>query len=334
MNVDAIVTCSKVAIAQNSDDAAEHKTHEPHCERPERTVSLWKRVMESDYAQHCDVHLSHEADIAAVERCHGGAHLRWLNTIAASVDASDEHMRALRSILRYPDMYVTRATSRAAMTACGTTIGLLDQVLAKHYRRAFAFVRPPGHHAGCHGPAGFCFINNAMCAAVRAVDHDERVAIVDIDVHFGDGTVDLMHHHASDDERLAYFSLHRYDDGNFYPNDKRASGSVKTPLGRRLVAVPFDGPIDNDRYWHLFTKNVLPRLREYAPTLIIVSAGYDACVNDPLGECLLTPAFYGTLFDALLDICPRILAILEGGYNLDATNDAALASLAALVRHA
>jgi len=290
--------------------------------------------MSSELYRWCDLQLGRRADLADVRRCHGKAHARWIETIAASHKASEEHLDALSTVLQHPDIYVTRETGEAALTACGTTMALLDLLIAKQgCRRAFAIVRPPGHHAGCGGPAGFCFINSVMCAALRAAEAGERVAIVDIDVHFGDGTVDLMTHHAVGNERLAYFSVHRYDDGAFYPQDERASGRPIAALGDRFVAVPFNGSVDDTKYRDLLSQRLLPALRRYAPTLILVSAGYDACAGDPLGECDLTPDFYGEIFSRLLDICPRLLAVLEGGYNINSTVDAALASIEALITH-
>jgi histone deacetylase 6 len=289
--------------------------------------------MDSKLFQWCDTQMPRSADRRDVERCHGQSHARWIDTIDASADASDEHLEALRAILRHPDIYVTRDTGRAALTACGATLTLVDLLLANTYRRAFAIVRPPGHHAGCGGPAGFCFINNVMCAALRAADAGERVAIVDIDVHFGDGTVDLMVHHAANNEQLAYFSIHRYDNGTFYPQDERAAGRPIAALADRFVAVPFNGSADDAKYRNLLEDQLLPALQRFAPTLILVSAGYDACVGDPLGECALTPTFYGEIFNRLLDVCPRLLAVLEGGYNIDATVAAALASIEVLIRH-
>ena len=330
------VCAQRVAIGHNADVSEAHRCFEAHFERPERISSLLQRLRDSEHWQHCQLLAENEnAQRSDLARCHGAEHMRWLDTIEASSGAIDEQLAALRQVLRHPDVYVTRRTAQAAFTAAGTVIKLLDALLAGRFRRAFAVIRPPGHHAGCKGPSGFCFVNNVMCAALRAVDAGERVAIVDIDVHFGDGTADLMLQHAVNNRRLAYMSIHRYDDGAFYPNDARALGGDDTkPLGRRFVAVPFNGTIDDEGYERLWRQRLLPALADFAPSLLLVSAGYDACQGDPLGGCSLTSSLYKRLFASMLDVCPRLLAVLEGGYNLQSTSDAALHSIAAMIGHA
>ena len=177
-------------------------------------------------------------------------------------------------------------------------------------------VRPPGHHCERDNPMGFCLLNNAVIASkVCLAQHpNSKILIIDWDVHHGNGTQDMLY---DDDEHIVYFSVHRHDNGNFYPSTGRAEETgngfnVNVPLN---VSTPGQG--HGDREYLLIWKDLLlPICREFRPDIVLISAGFDAAIGDPLGGMRVTPPCYGLMTRLLMNECERVAVILEGGYNL------------------
>ncbi len=183
---------------------------------------------------------------------------------------------------------------------------------------SFAIVRPPGHHAGAHYAMGFCLLNHAAVAAARARSLGaERVAILDWDVHHGNGTQDIFY----DREDVLYLSVHR---SPFYPGTGRLDEAGRGKGRGLTVNVPLPARSGADRYAAAFAGVLLPVLREFEPEVVIVSAGYDAHRDDPLGGMALDETFFGEASAAVaalareLPNCAPPALILEGGYNLRA----------------
>ena len=196
--------------------------------------------------------------------------------------------------------------------------------------RAFAVVRPPGHHADCGRATGFCFFNNAAVAARVALERGaaRRVLILDWDVHHGNGVQDILY----EDPRVLYVSLHRYGDG-FYPGTGAAT-EIGAGAGMGFnVNIPWEekGLGDAD-YLAAFDLVVDPVAKSFDPDLVIVAAGFDAAEGDPLGGMRVSDQGYALMTERLLRLANgRCAAALEGGYGLTSTANAAAATLSALL---
>jgi acetoin utilization deacetylase AcuC-like enzyme len=231
-----------------------------------------------------------------------------------------------------PDTSATSDSYAAALRAAGGTMAAAQAVLSGSYPAAFAFVRPPGHHAESARAMGFCLFNNIAIAAMYGLrTHNlQRVLIVDWDVHHGNGT---MHSFYETDEVL-YFSVHQYP---HYPGTGRID-EIGSGAGRGYtVNVPLHGGQGDEDYLFLFRELLLPVAREYAPELILVSAGFDTHRNDPLAGMGMSGGAYGRLTAILQELagecCPGRLAFtLEGGYDHTALSEGVAAVLSSLIR--
>jgi acetoin utilization deacetylase AcuC-like enzyme len=222
-----------------------------------------------------------------------------------------------------PDTYFCPDTREAAWLAAGAAIDLTETLLAGNSRRGLGLLRPPGHHAVPKSSMGFCLLNNVAVAASAALAAGlSRVAIVDWDVHHGNGTQDIFY----DDPRVLFISLHQYP---FYPGTGAAK-EVGRGAGQGFTAnVPLPAGSGPETYAAAFREVVLPLLRTYAPELVLVSAGFDAHARDPLADMNLSSESYGALASSLIDLVDdasgpaqgRIGFLLEGGYDLNALSD-------------
>ncbi|KAH9839549.1 histone deacetylase complex protein [Rhodofomes roseus] len=224
-------------------------------------------------------------------------------------------------------LYVHLTTPYCAKLSAGGVIEAALAVARGDVRKSFAIVRPPGHHAEPDEHMGFCFLNNVSIAAkvVQLRTSVKRIMILDWDVHHGNGTQRAFY----DDPSVLYISLHRYEGGSFYPNGPFGS-MVSCGQGPGLgysVNIPWPerGMGDAD-YLLAFQKIVMPIALEFAPELVIISAGFDAAEGDTLGECHVSPTGYAHMTHMLSSLANgRLVVALEGGYNLDAISVSALA---------
>ncbi|KAJ7579149.1 histone deacetylase complex protein [Mycena floridula] len=216
-------------------------------------------------------------------------------------------------------LYVVPGTTYAARLACGGVIECCLAVARDELKKTFAIVRPPGHHAEPDEHMGFCIFNNVAVAArvVQEKTKIKKILILDWDVHHGNGTQRAF----NDDPSVLYISLHRYERGEFYPCGPfggMQSCGEGAGLGYSVnIPWPEAGMGDAD-YLHAFQKIVMPIAMEFAPELVIISAGFDAAKGDELGECLVSPAGYAHMTHMLSGLANgRLVVALEGGYNLD-----------------
>ena len=227
------------------------------------------------------------------------------------------------------DTAMTQASADAALRAAGAAVKGVDAVMEGWARAAFAAVRPPGHHAEPARPMGFCFFNNAAVAALhaRAQWGVQRVAVVDFDVHHGNGTQAMF----EKDADLFYASSHQ---SPCYPGtgDAWERGTANNVINAPLR--PGDGGPAFRAAWG---DTILPELDRFAPGLLIISAGFDAHRADPLAQLRLDTADFGWITDELVRLAERhcggrVVSVLEGGYDLNALAAAAAAHVRALMR--
>ena len=225
-----------------------------------------------------------------------------------------------------PDTVMCPQSGLAALRAAGAAVAAVDAVLNGQSRTAFCAVRPPGHHATADTAMGFCLINNVAVAAAHALDRHglERVAIVDFDVHHGNGTQAIFYN----DPRVAYFSSH---ESGIYPHSgapyERGVGNVFNAL-----LPPGSGGF---RFQNTWADELLPALDDFRPQLLLISAGFDAHMRDPLADLMLETEDFGWLTRQLREVAERhaagrIVSMLEGGYDLDALRECTVVHVEAL----
>jgi len=214
-----------------------------------------------------------------------------------------------------PDTHMAPGTLEAAFRAIGANIRAVDMVLDGEVRNAFAAIRPPGHHAEAETPMGFCIFGNVSIAAKHALERRGlgRVAIVDFDVHHGNGTQNLV----GDDARIFFASTHQMP---LYPGSGAAS---ETGAHGNIVNVPLAPGSDGAVFRREVEARILPALRAHRPELILISAGFDAHRDDPLAQLNLLEEDYIWITNQLCDVADtcaggRVVSTLEGGYDLEA----------------
>ncbi|HMY15116.1 MAG TPA: histone deacetylase [Polyangium sp.] len=312
------------------DDALfdEHRPRGYHPERPERLYAARSAVERcvAEGMQTRDI-ASRDATDEELSRVHDIGYVESLAPLAGHYASLD------------PDTYLAPSSVAAARRAAGASIALVDALMqeptsakndiVKHQTQAgLALLRPPGHHATRRRGMGFCLFNNVAVAAAHAVAKGvPRVAIIDWDVHHGNGTQDIFW----SDPHVLYMSLHQFP---FYPG----TGSVLETGGDEApghsVNVPLSAGAGDAVYTEAFRRIVTPILDEFAPELVLVSAGFDAHRRDPLAEMCVTDEGYAIMATAVTQVAlrhaqGRIGFFLEGGYDLTA-----LSSSLASVLHA
>ena len=228
-----------------------------------------------------------------------------------------------------PDTVVSHGTQAAALRGAGGAVAAVDAVMEGWAGAAFAAVRPPGHHAERQRAMGFCFFNNAAIAARHARTRWglARVAVVDFDVHHGNGTQDIF----APDPALFYASSHQHP---CYPG----TGSPReTGVANNIVNVPLPPGAGSAAFRAAWTDRILPALAAWQPELLIISAGFDAHRADPLAELRVETEDFAWLTDRLLDVADahaggRVVSVLEGGYDLAALAASAAAHVRRLMR--
>jgi acetoin utilization deacetylase AcuC-like enzyme len=226
------------------------------------------------------------------------------------------------------DTLMSPGTLEAAMHAAGGATFAVDEVMSGRVANVFVATRPPGHHAERATPMGFCFFNNAAIAArhAQAAHGAGRVAIVDFDVHHGNGTQDIFW----DDASVLYGSTHEMP---LYPGTGAAS---ERGAHDQIVNCPLRAGDGGEAFREAFEIAILPRLEAFGPDIVIISAGFDAHRLDPLGSLDLVEADYAWVTRKLLAVARkrcggRVVSLLEGGYDLDGLSRSVAAHVAALM---
>ena len=230
------------------------------------------------------------------------------------------------------DSGVCEASAEIAALAVGGVLRAVDAVVAGEVRNAFCAVRPPGHHAEADRSMGFCLFANAALAAESAIaDHGlEQVAVVDFDVHHGNGTQHLLEHRRD----VLLVSVHQ-DPSGCYPGTGYADETGTGAGAGFTLNVPLAPGGGDVAYAAAFAEQVVPRLNAFAPQMLVVSAGFDAAAADPLAGMNVSTAGFAAMTESLLDVADRhaggrLVSVLEGGYDLDALADGVSAHVGAL----
>jgi len=289
-------------------DCLKHEMGAHHPERPARLTAIEDQLIASGVGQHLT---RFDAPLATDEQL---ARVHPLDYVRAIRDAAPRS----GTIHLDPDTAMNPFSLQAALRAAGAAVLAVDLVLQKKFSSAFCAVRPPGHHACRARPMGFCIFNNVAVAARHALHAHglERVAIIDFDVHHGNGTEDIF----EGDEQVLMASTFQHP---FYPysgTDSPASNMVNVPLGAGSGSKEFREAVRAE--W-------LPALNDFAPQLIVFSAGFDAHAEDEMAMLRFTDADYGWVTEQLKSVAERhaqgrMVSMLEGGYALSALGRSAV----------
>ena len=292
-----------------------HETGPDHPEKIARLHAIFEILDTAPFNALPQIN-AHHADIDQIARAHPESYIMRIE------DATPDH----GLIHLDEDTIMSPATLDAAYEAAGAACMAAHDVMTGKTRRAFCAVRPPGHHAEPSRAMGFCLFNNIFIAALQAQqDGATRVAIVDFDVHHGNGSDAMARIH----DDILTISLHQ--DGLF----PVGTGGVDDQVENRVINIPLPAGGGADIYRAAMAERVIPALHAFAPDLILLSAGFDAHRDDPLAEMNLDESDYTwitrDLCDAADKLCNgRIISMIEGGYNIEALKKSATAHLRAL----
>jgi acetoin utilization deacetylase AcuC-like enzyme len=277
-----------------------------HPECPQRLDAIADHLRATGIDIALDFHDAPVVEAECLSRAHASGYVTEILDHMQRVRDEGEHFAV------DPDTTVGTGTLQAALRSAGAAVAATDAVLSGRVDNAFCAVRPPGHHATRDQAMGFCFFNNVAVAARHALDvHGlQRVAIVDFDVHHGNGTEDII----AGDERVLMVSFFQHP---LYPY------SGGTPLGTNMVNLPVPAYSRGAAVRELIEMMWMPRLEEFKPQMIFISAGFDAHREDDLGQMGLVEADYEWITQRIKMVAERhaqgrIVSCLEGGYNLSA----------------
>jgi acetoin utilization deacetylase AcuC-like enzyme len=295
----------------------EHLTPRGHPERPDRLRAI-EHALEAEKFQSLARVQAPQAALEVIALCHP---MDYITQIRDAIP--------MEGIVQLDaDTSMSHGTFEAALRAAGGAVYAVDEVMTKKAANAFVAVRPPGHHAETARPMGFCFFDNAAIAAryARTRYGIARAAIVDFDVHHGNGSQEIFWA----DRSVMYCSTHQMP---LYPGTGAVSESGEFDTVVNAPLRPGDG---GEAFRAAFENRLLPRLRDFAPELVIISAGFDAHMRDPLANLNLVEADFAWATQKLMDVAnrfadDRVVSLLEGGYDLEALANSTAAHVTTLM---
>uniref|UniRef100_A0A8C2YK44 Histone deacetylase n=1 Tax=Chinchilla lanigera TaxID=34839 RepID=A0A8C2YK44_CHILA len=320
-----------------------------HPEHAGRIQSIWSRLQERGLRSQCECLRGRKASLEELQSVHSERHMLLYGTNPLSRLKLDNEklseLLAQRMFVMLPcggvgvdtdTIWNELHSSNAARWAAGSVTDLAFKVASRELKNGFAVVRPPGHHADHSTAMGFCFFNSVAiaCRQLQQQGKASKVLIVDWDVHHGNGTQQTFYQ----DPSVLYISLHRHDDGNFFPGsgavDEVGAGSGEGFNVNVAWAGGLDPPMGDPEYLAAFRTVVMPIAQEFSPDLVLVSAGFDAAEGHPapLGGYRVSAKCFGYMTQQLMNLAGGALVLaLEGGHDLTAICDASEACVAALL---
>jgi acetoin utilization deacetylase AcuC-like enzyme len=285
-----------------------HGTGTGHPESHERLLVTISHLQSLDWFNKL-----HKVSAQAIER-------NWLETTHSNsyILRAEEACRTKQPFLDSMDVTISHDSFEVSLLAAGAPLTLADEIVQDNINNGFVLARPPGHHAEREQAMGFCLFNNvAILARYLQQQHGiDKVLILDWDVHHGNGT----QHTFEEDPSVLYISTHEYP---YYPGTGAYS---ETGIGKGKGATlncPMAAGVGAEEYEVAFADKILPKIDDFKPEFIIVSAGFDAHIDDPLGHIQLSTNFFGWMTERIMEMANkhcqgRIISVLEGGYNLTA----------------
>jgi acetoin utilization deacetylase AcuC-like enzyme len=264
------------------------------------------------------------ADESALTSVHSKQYVDLLKKLSKSGLVKSTFGSLLSPYLQYY-CRVSQGSYEAILASVGSCITAFDQIASGAVDRTFVLVRPPGHHASTERGEGFCLVNNVGIVARHAIDQGMKVAVVDFDRHHGNGTEEILSHYANDSLFIS----------SFQEGCKYALRAGEAP--RNSIRVPIPSYSDDSMLCARYEEAVIPKLSEFMPDIIIISAGFDMCKGDPLTNLCITQSGYGDITRKLVDVANlhckgRVLSVLEGGYDPSLFMDSVLSHVIELAK--
>lgn len=301
----------EVVVASHP-SSLEHDTGRRHPERPVRVEAVRSGIEESELVVHAiEAPRIERSELALV---HDPSYIEMIHRFCAEGGGALDM-----------DTFVSPESWEAALTAAGGVRALVEELEPGGDLTGFALCRPPGHHALPDRAMGFCLFNNVAVTAAYLRSRGERVAILDWDVHHGNGTQVML----GDDPGTLYVSIHQ---DHFYPFEGNVADIDQGDAKGTIVNIPLPAATAGDVYRKAWSELVIPVVSEFEPAWVFISAGFDAHVDDHLAHLRLESSDYGWMAARLRSVHPanRTVVVLEGGYDLDALRDSARATVLGL----